>query len=198
MSHSKTVLHFGRDVRRMECVGEREQSAAGNTPAQGESAAQPRQDDCVRCAFKQQVQAVAALADSFARQTREMRRVADHLATELALAIAAKLLEREVTDAAATRTLIAHALANVPVSGRLTIRLNPADADLLREARGKPLAEGAVLPEDATLVADPSLKRGGCIVESGAGSLDARLETQLALVARALRGTDQEAAHAGR
>jgi flagellar biosynthesis/type III secretory pathway protein FliH len=191
-------------VRRVECVEHHSHgshgahgAAAPGTPSPAD-APPVHQDDCSRCVFKQQAQAVAVLADNFAKQAREVRRAADHVATELALAIAAKLLDREVSNAAATKALIAQALTQISSRERLTIRLNPADAELLREARGKPLTERAVLPEDATLVADPSLKRGGCIIESSAGSLDARIETQLALVARALRGTEQEAEHAGR
>jgi type III secretion protein L len=37
------------------------------------------------------------------------------------------------------------------------------------------------------VAADPSVARGGCLVQSDVGALDARVETQLAAIERALK-----------
>lgn len=56
-------------------------------------------------------------------------------------------------------------------AGPITLRAHPND-----------LAELPALPGDAPLtrLADPSLTRGGCVVESAAGMLDATVEARVA------------------
>ena len=40
--------------------------------------------------------------------------------------------------------------------------------------------------------ADPAIARGGCVLESAAGQVDARMETQLDLIEQALRGMEPQ------
>ena len=60
-------------------------------------------------------------------------------------------------------------------TGPAIVRVNPDDVSLL-EAAGPTLGNGA---QQVTLVADPAVGAGGCIVSSGATSVDARLGVAL-------------------
>jgi len=66
----------------------------------------------------------------------------------------------------------------------LDIRVHPDDAPSVREA----LARGGLgeVPGAASITADATITRGGCVLSSDLGTLDARLEVQLAAFERAL------------
>ena len=136
-------------------------------------------------------EAVRKLAEALQRESKDMRRAVDRFATLLSLRIAAKIIAREVTEAEAVQRMIAHALAQVPMKANLTIRLNPKDIDVLVPLRGKMLDKTTQLPEDVTFIPDESIHRGGCIINSALGQLDARVETHLAFIEKAMTGGEQ-------
>ena len=72
-------------------------------------------------------------------------------------------------------------------TGVLRLRVHPDDVATLESARPALMARLAQAV-DVRLVADPAVGRHGCVVESPAGQFDARLETQLAALERAVFG----------
>jgi flagellar biosynthesis/type III secretory pathway protein FliH len=110
-------------------------------------------------------------------------------AVSLAARMAAKIVGRAVD---ASPSLIADiALEALRASragaGRVKLRVHPTDRQALMTARPQLAAQlgaGAALE----IVDDPAVGRYGCIVETGAGRLDARLETQVAVLEEALLG----------
>jgi flagellar biosynthesis/type III secretory pathway protein FliH len=119
----------------------------------------------------------------------QARAEAKAAAVVLARKMAEKIVGHAVAvDAAVMRDIAAQALAAVkPSSTSLSLRVHPDDLAALAAARPGWLAEIGVQAE-VTLVGDPEVGRGGCIVETPAGRIDARLETQLDALERALRG----------
>jgi flagellar biosynthesis/type III secretory pathway protein FliH len=114
---------------------------------------------------------------------------ASPMAVSLAARMAAKIVGHAVETAPALMAEIAgQALsAGRARAGRVKLRVHPADRAALVAASptlAARLSAGAALE----LVDDPTVGRYGCIVETNAGRLDARLETQLALLEKALRG----------
>ncbi len=102
---------------------------------------------------------------------------------ELALAIGAQLLRRELTvDPSLVVGIVKDTVGLLPAAVRdVRIVLHPADAALLRTAAPVP-ESGSVW----TLVEDPTLSRGDCRVAAESATVDARLETRLAAVAAEL------------
>ncbi|MEZ4339423.1 MAG: FliH/SctL family protein [Sandaracinaceae bacterium] len=97
-----------------------------------------------------------------------------------ALAIATAVARRIVGDALAAepervRAMVERATARVARARRTTVRVHPDDLALVES-----------LP--ATCVADASLTRGDCVVESDLGDVDGRVETQIARLLAALGG----------
>jgi flagellar biosynthesis/type III secretory pathway protein FliH len=130
--------------------------------------------------------ALKQMLDALQSQTHDVTMAVDKFSTRLAVRIAAKVIEREVTDPQTVAGMISVALAQAPLTGNVTIRLHPLDVAIISNFVGKVLPNNVAIPREAVLVSDPTVKRGGCIVDSGVGRLDARIETQLAAIERAL------------
>jgi len=103
----------------------------------------------------------------------------EQAAVELSATIAGKILRQELSrrpELAAE--IIREALQLAAGQIHLKLRMHPADIELLHEAGQEALARLASIGE-AELVPDESISRGGCVIETRHGVIDARLETQL-------------------
>ncbi len=126
----------------------------------------------------------AGLARAAAERDRVLRSAADDL-VRLAVAVARTVLGREVERDGGVEALAARALQAVRQRREVTLRVHPADAPAVRREAG-PL--GTLLARAPALAVreDPGVGRGGLVVETEAGALDARLETRLEAVEAAL------------
>jgi type III secretion protein L len=106
----------------------------------------------------------------------------------LGVRIAEKLLGRELAlDPAAVVDVAATAMRHAGEPRELVVRCASEDLEALE--RGKPrLVERCRAAQAVRFVADDRVARGGCIVETELGVVDARLSTQLEAIERALRG----------
>lgn len=103
----------------------------------------------------------------------------------LAVRLAEKIIGREIkTEKRTVTDIVAAALQNARQQEKLTVRVNPSDFSLIEEEREKFLPSGRAQFID--FVADPRVSSGGCLIESEVGTIDARLETQLRVLKRAL------------
>ncbi len=106
----------------------------------------------------------------------------------LAVRIAEKILGRELTlHPAAVVDVAAEAMRHAGEPRELVVRCATEDLEALE--RGKPrLVERCRAAQAVRFVADDRVARGGCIIETELGVVDARLSTQLDAIERALRG----------
>lgn len=104
---------------------------------------------------------------------------------DLALELAAMILQREVAASAdAGFDALARVLPLAPEQGELVVRMH---ADDIRDLGPfSALAPG----RDVTLVPDPSLHRGDAVVDAGPCRIDGRLDDLMSRVAGALRGQE--------
>ncbi|MDB4971194.1 MAG: putative flagellar assembly protein FliH [Myxococcales bacterium] len=126
------------------------------------------------------VGARAAAARARAGATAELR--------TLAVRIAEKILGREIkSDPDAVIDVATAALRHAGEPRELLFRCAPEDLAALE--RGKPrLLERSRAAQAVRFVADERVARGGCIIETELGVVDARLSTQLDAIEKALRG----------
>jgi type III secretion protein L len=112
-------------------------------------------------------------------------------ARTLALRMAEKIIGRTVElDPSTLAAIAAEALTAARArAGVVVLRVHPADQAALQTERPT-LAARLGAANELRLVADPTVARFGCVVETAAGRLDARLETQLAALERAAFGDD--------
>lgn len=122
---------------------------------------------------------LAAVTEKLLRAAADAERRAaagEDVLVRLAVRIAEKILRRQLDLAPeAVRDVARAALAAARARADLRLHVHPDDAAL-------------VAPLGVTVVADGTVARGGCVVETDLGRFDARLETQLAAIERALAG----------
>jgi len=104
---------------------------------------------------------------------------------ELALESAKKIVSGVKIDAKVVETVVREALTQVQDTSDVSIRLHPEDLALLRKHKSQ-LLEG--LPETGPLrfAASDDVSRGGCIVQTRFGLIDAQRETKLELLRKAV------------
>jgi flagellar assembly protein FliH len=104
---------------------------------------------------------------------------------QLALAIGEQLARRELkADPAQVVAIVRQCLEQLPVAAReIRVHLHPQDAACVRERLTPPGGERAW-----SLVEDPTLSRGGCVVKSDSSLVDARLESRLQAIAASALG----------
>jgi len=132
----------------------------------------------------------AALAEATAlmaaarADAEEARAQARDAAIVLARRMAAKIVGHAVDVAPEVMgDIAAQALAaSRAKAGAVVLRVHPDDLAAVEQARGR-WGSGALV---VRLVADAGVGRHGCVVETPAGRVDARLESQLAALERAL------------
>jgi len=180
-------------------VGAMEQAAAILAAANARAAALVREGEELRAEARRQGYAdgrdtaAAELTETLAAAAREAAAVRAQgapatmqLAGRLAAKMAEKIVGRAVTLAPEIMAeIVAGALASCrPGAGTVRVRIHPDDLAAV-EARRAALEAGAPAPALA-FVADEAVGRHGCVIETAQGRVDARLETQLAALERAL------------
>lgn len=116
---------------------------------------------------------------------------------ELAFAVGKQLARRELSAAPAQiLAILRECLEQLPLAAReVRVHLHPEDAAIVRERLAAPAEERAW-----SLIEDPTLSRGGCLVRSDTSRIDARFESRVnAVLASALgeqRASERAAASA--
>jgi len=124
------------------------------------------------------VLALAGTAQALAARQEEFVRDRTRNLESLALVVAQKLLEREVTtDPSIVRDLVARALELLPDDDVVAIRLHPLDLQAVR-AELDSLATGG-RPLQLKLLPDPDLARGSFLLETPLRVIDGRTDTAL-------------------
>jgi flagellar assembly protein FliH len=104
---------------------------------------------------------------------------------QLGLALVALLGEELRLRPEHIRDVVARELARVSRARHVELRVHPADLALLPPSAT--LVDHAELRGALTVSPDPTLERGGCVLLTNLGEVDARLETRLALALSLLR-----------
>lgn len=151
-----------------------------------------------KASFAQQATAqIGALLDAFDRQLSEIdAQLAQQLAAT-AVQLARQVLRSEIAQRPQLVAQVASEAVNaVLLSARhIQVQVNPQDLPLVAEG-----AEEALAARHARLIPNPSIQRGGVLVTSDAGAIDARIASRWARAAAALGsdlpldGDDEDAA----
>lgn len=155
------------------------------------------------------VASARSAAEGAARDAADAGRIAGRAEAAAALAEALAIRDRALADAerevarvalAAAERLVGEALALAPEriasivgdelararrAREVTVRVHPDDAPHVESLRALITAR-AGRPGTFSVRADPAVTRGGCLVETDLGTIDARLETKIEALARAL------------
>jgi flagellar assembly protein FliH len=103
----------------------------------------------------------------------------------LALEVAQKLVADMPISVPMIEAAVRDALSQVEGTAQFTVRLHPADLELLQKSDSPILA-----PPDGSgefrFLGSPEVARGGCLVQTRFGTVDARRETKFDLLKRSL------------
>lgn len=103
----------------------------------------------------------------------------------LSLSIAQKLVADMPISVPMVEAVVRDALAQVEGTAEFTVRLHPADLELLQKAES-PLLTGEGV-KDFRFLTSPEVTRGGCLVQTHFGTVDACRETKFDLLQRSLQ-----------
>jgi len=108
---------------------------------------------------------------------------AEHEVVKLAIEVAKKIVHREIqVDKDIIQTLVRVALTHVSEKSAVTVHVSPQDYNYLLEHRAElAQTEG----RDIALLADKSVERGGCLIQTECGDIDARIEEKFREVEQA-------------
>jgi flagellar assembly protein FliH len=96
----------------------------------------------------------------------------------LALAAAQKLVADIPISTELVEAVVRDALAQIEGTAQFTVRLHPADLELLQKS-ASPLLPPADEAAEFRFIASPDVTRGGCLLQTQFGAVDARRETKL-------------------
>jgi flagellar biosynthesis/type III secretory pathway protein FliH len=123
----------------------------------------------------------------------EMARIERHKIIEqaepeivrLSTAIAERILHKHVSvDPATVLDMTRNAITRIVNRENVTVRVNPADIETMRENRDRLMLFNDI--EHMRVIEDQRVDRGGVVIETEAGTIDAKVSTQLREVRRLL------------
>ncbi|HEY3109804.1 MAG TPA: FliH/SctL family protein [Chloroflexota bacterium] len=171
--------------------GQAEGLAAGR--AEGLAIGRAEALERVLAEMGEQIAHVTRLAESASVDRRELLHNAEAEVVRLAVQIAQRVLGRELyIDRAIVNQIAEAALQYVAVDGLVRLRVNPEDyrqfEQYWTDRHGRREAERSY-----EIVADPEVGAGGVVIDTRAGVVDARIETQLDEIARAIGALPDQA-----
>ncbi len=151
-----------------------EKTAYQNGFVQGEKAGMAIAEKKIEASMRRYAEAILAIGQLrpqiYARVEREV--------VKLAIEVAKKIVHREIqVDHDIIQTLVRVALSHVAEKSAVTVHLHPVDYGFLLEHRAE-LTQGNDDGRDIVLLADKSIDRGGCLIETECGEIDARIEEE--------------------
>jgi flagellar assembly protein FliH len=131
------------------------------------------------------VQLFISLIEELKKQREEYLKSVEKEMVRLSLEIASKVIQQKIErDEKIILKNLRHALKHLLDKGRIVIRLNPADLEIVsKHSKEFKSAEGL---KELILEEDSKVTRGGCLIHSELGHIDAQIETQLEMIGTAL------------
>ena len=124
------------------------------------------------------VQLQRGIFDSLQNTLPQLRHEAESALIEIAFEAAKKLVAGLPVDSALLEAAVREALRQCEGSAEILVQLNPEDLALLRQHQS-PLLEGLPKTGPLKFAGSAEVSRGGCILQTRFGLVDARRETKI-------------------
>jgi flagellar assembly protein FliH len=122
---------------------------------------------------------------SMSQAVPQVVRDTENMLVSLALEVAQKLVAEMPISAEMVEAAIQDALGQVEGTAQVTVRLHPADLEILQKSSSS-LLENSQGTTEFRFLGSPEVSRGGCLVQTRFGIVDARRETKFDLLKRNL------------
>lgn len=127
----------------------------------------------------------AAASDLRAKKLEFLRSAGEGMVEIIAMILERIVRGSIVCDATLVRRTIDEAIKELSSADRITLRIHPDDLVSVKEYQNEIMSKVESL-SDITITPDGGISRGGVIIETAFGRIDARLETQLSEILRTL------------
>jgi len=186
MSLLRETIGFALPLRDARLCGGMKLVGSGNLAAAAEATAYERGRRDGEKALSEQllrqrgelIELQSGVLKSLQQSTRQVTSECEGAMVALALEIAGKLVADLPISSEMVEAAVREALANVEQQSHLTVLLNPMDYELLQQANA-PVLLTDVGGERLKFQTAPQVSRGGCMVQTHFGVIDARRETKL-------------------
>ena len=164
---------------------EEARAEAASTREQAETSARELRE----AAYREGLEAALLEINQHVLAARELRETAlaevERDVLRLSVKLAEKIIGHEIErDSATIADIVSNALKHARRDEMLTIRVNSADLASIEEHRERLDPTGRARLFD--ILPDPRIARGGCLIESESGTINAQLDVQLRVLERAL------------
>lgn len=134
--------------------------------------------------FASEIARVRSIADKLPQAFKSGVEAMEDTLVDIAFAAICKILGNTAATREGIQDMVRQASAQVVAAETVVIRVHPSDLTLLRNAG----VLETTLPSGIAVSwgSDKEVELGGCVVETGGGELDARLETQIQRLRAAL------------
>jgi len=147
---------------------------------QGEKAGMEIAEKKVEAMMRRYSEAVLELG----REKSNLYAQVEREVVRLALAVAKKIVHREIqADKEIIQTLVKVAMSHVAEKTAVTVHLHPLDYNFILERKAE-LSQNDRAGGEISLLADKSIERGGCLVRTECGDIDARIDEEFREVER--------------
>jgi flagellar assembly protein FliH len=167
----------GREAGRRDAKDAAQQQADAATQARLDRELKVRDEKYA----KEQADKWRGLATALAAQMQSLRAQLESDVADWTFLAAARLLGQRAREDVVPA--VKHVLADAKLDGPVTVLLHAQDLAVVEAAHA---ADSAGWPAGLAFAASDRLALGGCLVQTSAQTLDARLEVQLALLREAL------------
>lgn len=180
---------LAEDISRRRALANEEGYAAGH--AAGLEAGRVE----IRAELGEQVARLDSLREALVVDSVKALEETVDSAVEVVFEAIVRILGPQLADRHGAVAAVREAIRHCKDRTKLVARVAPADYQLISDQRGEltEAANGGVVE----IVADDIVELGGCVLETPAGSLDARLEIQLQRLREALVSARQKSHDAG-
>lgn len=142
---------------------------------------------------REKVKSFTSMVDDLLVQKKRLLMGSEEAVVKLSCDIARRIVARMAEmDDGMILEIVRNALGHLADRQKVTIRVNPADAEALR-TRSDEWAEALGAGSTVEIAEDVRIKRGGCLIEGESGSVEAQLDRQVDMIEKAL----VEVVHAG-
>jgi len=122
---------------------------------------------------------------AFEKMKEEFYKNAEENIIRLVMMVSEKVIGKMIQEhSEAIKSIVKQALESA-LGERILVRLNPEDYNHIKESESE-FRDMLDRTRRITFKEDDSISRGGCVVETEVGTIDARLETQLKAIRKAL------------
>lgn len=132
--------------------------------------------------WRQKLDQLKSIIDSAARSRAQIAKANEDVIAEVVYAATLKIIGHEAASRASIRRVVAEAIGDVGNASVVQLRVARRDSEFVETLVAEMFGGTAA----CQVVVDDHVILGGCVMEQANGSLDARLETQLEALRRAV------------